>query len=197
MPGSEWLHVRSFFFGHEDHDFVICFDARIVGLIAEYVAAHLQRLEDAGNPVSKFTSNVWPWRNSLKAFFCSEEGFQVQNALSVFTVKLMILPTPFCEFWHVTVPNCHTHTYEAHMKPTYQERSHNVFATLQDISTSFCILLHGQTMHSSGLDNVLASYNTRYYVTDQENNWNSYPQNSYSSPKICGIHEINDLWFLD
>ena len=33
-------------------------------------------------------------------------------------------------------------------------------------------------MHSSGLDNVLASYNTRYYVTDQENNWNSYPQNS-------------------
>ena len=56
------------------------------------------------------------------------------------------------------------------MKPTYQERSHNVFATLQDIRTSFCILLHEQTMHSSGLDNMLASYNTRYYVTDQENN---------------------------
>ena len=29
MPGSEWLHARSFFFGHEDHDFLICFDARI------------------------------------------------------------------------------------------------------------------------------------------------------------------------
>ena len=29
MPGSEWLHSRSFFFSHEDHDFLICFDARI------------------------------------------------------------------------------------------------------------------------------------------------------------------------
>ena len=36
--------------------------------------------------------------------------------------------------------------------------------------------MDSQTMHSSGLDNVLASYNTHYYVTDQENNWNSYPQ---------------------
>ena len=57
------------------------------------------------------------------------------------------------------------------MKPAYQKRSH-VFATLQDIATSFCTLIRGQTIHSSGLDmfDVLASYNTRYYVTDQENN---------------------------
>ena len=145
MPGSEWLHVRSFFFGHEDHDFLICFDARIVGLIAEFAAVHLQWLEDTGNPVSKFTSNVWPWRNSLKAFFLFRRRLSSSKCSFSVYCKIMILPTPFCEFWHVTVPNCHTHTYEAHMKPTYQEHSHNVFATLQDIRTSFCILLHGQS----------------------------------------------------
>ena len=126
-----------------------------------------------------------------KHFFCSEEGFKVQNALSLFTVND---PAPLCEFWHVTVPNHHAHiwgAYETHLSGTFTY----VFATLQDIRTSFRTLIRRQTIHSSILDDVLASCNTGYYVTDQENNKNSYPQQSYSSPKIWGIHEINNMFF--
>ena len=46
--------MNVFFFGREHHDFLICFDARTVGEIAEYAVVHLQRLEDAGKPVAKF-----------------------------------------------------------------------------------------------------------------------------------------------
>ena len=35
----------------------------------------------------KFTSKFWPRRNSLKAFFCPEEGFKVPIALSLFAVN--------------------------------------------------------------------------------------------------------------
>ena len=81
--------------------------------------------------------------------------------------------------------------YETHLTGTFTY----VFATLQDIRTSFRTLIRRQTIHSSILDDVLASCNTGYYVTDQENNKNSYPQQSYSSPKIWGIHEINNMFF--
>ena len=121
MPGPEWLHVRSLFFGHGDHDFLVCFDTRIVGLIAECAAVHLQWLEDAGNPVSKFTSKVWPWRNSLKAFFLFRR--RLSSAKCSFIV--------YCK-WSYQLPSVNfdmslcptvTHTYEAHMKPAYQEHS--------------------------------------------------------------------------
>ena len=121
MPGPEWLHVRSLFFGHGDHNFLVCFDPRIVGLIAECAAVHLQWLEDAGNPVRKFKRNVWPWKNSLKAFFFSEEGFQVQNALSVFTVN-----DPTNSLLWILTCHCaqlsHTHiwgAYETHLSGTF------------------------------------------------------------------------------
>ena len=132
---------------------------------------------------------------SQSIFFCSEEGFQVQNALSLFTVND---PTN-SPLWILT---CHcAQPSRTHMRRIWNLPIRNihayVFATLQDIRTSFCTLIRGQTIHSSGLDDVLASCNTGYYVTDQENNKNSYPQHSYSSPKIWGIHEINDICFLN
>ena len=51
-------------------------------------------------------------RNSLKVLFSAEEGFKVWTALLLFSVNCKgSLPTPFCEFWHVTVPfNIGMHT---------------------------------------------------------------------------------------
>ena len=128
-----------------------------------------------------------------KHFFCSEEGFQVQNALSLFTVNDPTNSPPWILTCHCAQPS------RTHMRRIWNPPIRNihayVFATLQDIRTSFCTLIRWQTIHSSGLDDVLASCNTGYYVTDQENNKNSYPQQSYSSPKIWGIHEINNMFF--
>ena len=36
------------YFCREEHDALICFDARTVRWIADYAEVHLQRLEDAG-----------------------------------------------------------------------------------------------------------------------------------------------------
>ena len=62
MPGPEQLHVCSFFFffGRESHDFLIWLTLELSARYTEYAAVHLQRLEDAGEPVGKFTSRSWP-----------------------------------------------------------------------------------------------------------------------------------------
>ena len=75
-----------FFFFCRWHVFLICFDTRTVGWIEENAAVHLQRLGDAGKPVGKFKSKFWLWRNSIKAFFSSEEGFKVRTARSSFII---------------------------------------------------------------------------------------------------------------
>ena len=131
---------------------------------------------------------------SQSIFFVQKKAFKCKMLFHC--LLQTILPTPLCEFWHVTVPNHHAHMRRIWNLPIRNIHAY-VFATLQDIRTSFCTLIRGQTIHSSGLDDVLASCNTGYYVTDQENNKNSYPQHSYSSPKIWGIHEINDICFLN
>ena len=59
----------------------------------------MQRLED--EPVGKFTSKFWPWKNSLKLFFPQKLLFNCLCKRS--------LPTPFCEFWHVTAPSRQAH----------------------------------------------------------------------------------------
>ena len=70
----------SVFFGREYHgDFLICFDARTVGYIAEYAAEHLHRLEGPGKPKK-------PKQILALKEFCSEEGFQFRAAFSLFTV---------------------------------------------------------------------------------------------------------------
>ena len=91
MPAPDsYMHACSFFFFffyREYHVFLICFDSRTVGWIAEYAVVYLQRLEDATKPAAKFTSKFGPWRDYLKAFFCSEDGFKVRTDLSLFTVN--------------------------------------------------------------------------------------------------------------
>ena len=92
-------------------------------------------------------------RNSLKVFFCAEEGFKVWTALLLFAVNCKwSLPTPFCEFWHVTVPfnigmrtrrirpimRCITLTL-THKKPTYHKHSH--------MSLRLCRMLEWTFMH--------------------------------------------------
>ena len=111
-------------------------------------------------------------RNSLKAFFCAEEGFKVWTALLLFAVNCKrSLPTPFCEFWHVTVPfnigmrtrrirpimRCITLTL-TRKKPTYHNRRafcmrmrqygllkghRSIFCELFTFSTSICRLFSG------------------------------------------------------
>ena len=195
MPGPEWLHVRSLFFGHGDHDFLVCFDTRIVGLIAEVQQCICSDWKMLETQSANLQAKSGLEGILSKHFFCSEEGFQVQNALSLFTVNDPTNSPPWILTCHCAQP------LRTHMRRIWNPPIRNihayVFATLQDIRTSFCTLIRWQTIHSSGLDDVLASCNTGYYVTDQENNKNSYPQHSYSSPKIWGIHEINDICFLN
>ena len=92
-------------------------------------------------------------RNSLKAFLCAEEGFKVWTALSLFSVNCKrSLPTPFCEFWHVTVPfNIGMRTRRirpimrritltlTRKKPTYHKHSH--------MSLRLCRMLEWTFMH--------------------------------------------------
>ena len=92
-------------------------------------------------------------RNSLKVFFCAEEGFKVWTALLLFSVNCKrSLPTPFCEFWHVTVslnigmrarrirPIMRRITLTlTHKKPTYHKHSH--------MSLRLCRMLEWTFMH--------------------------------------------------
>ena len=121
-----------------------------------FTTVHLQWLEDAGKPVGKFIqANSYKkiTRNSLKVFFCAEEGFKVWTALLLFAVNCKrSLPTPFCEFWHVTVPfNIGMRTRRirpimrritltlTRKKPTYHKHSH--------MSLRLCRMLEWTFMH--------------------------------------------------
>ena len=92
-------------------------------------------------------------RNSLKVFFCAEEGFKVCTALLLFAVNCKrSLPTPFCEFWHVTEPfNIGMRTWRirpimrritltlTRKKPTHHKHSHT--------SLRLCRMLEWTFMH--------------------------------------------------
>ena len=125
-----------------------------VGEIAEYAAAHLQLLEDAGKPAGKFTYTFWPWMNSLKAFFfLQEEGFQVRTTLSLFTVnarRLRQLPSV-----DMSMPNRHAQlrigpivrrVRNTDIRNAYQKSSHIYLRLLLDIRTSSYALNHIQTI---------------------------------------------------
>ena len=125
-----------------------------VGEIAEYAAAHLQRLEDAGKPAGKFTYTFWPWMNSLKAFFFSS-GRRLSSSNCSFIVyckRSSASPTSFC--WHVYAQPSRTITNwtnrEARKKHRYQKRLSEkltyFLATLLDIRTSSYALNHIQTI---------------------------------------------------
>ena len=47
---------------------------------------HLQRLEETGKPVGKFTNTFWPRRNSFKTYFLFRRRLPTRTALSLFIV---------------------------------------------------------------------------------------------------------------
>ena len=59
------------------------------------------------NQSANFLSKFWPWRNSLKAdFFVQKKALKFELCCYIVYCRRS-LPTPFCEFWHVTEPNRH------------------------------------------------------------------------------------------
>ena len=108
LSGPGWLHLVVYFV-RECHDFLICFDSRTVGEIAEYAATHRQRLEDAGKPASKFTYTSWLWMNSdlSKHFFSSGRRLSCSNcSFIVYSNALRPRQLPSVD---MSMPNCHAH----------------------------------------------------------------------------------------
>ena len=96
-------------------------------------------------------------RNSLKAFFCAEEGIKVWTALSLFALNCkQSLPTPFCEFDMTLCPYRHPHirirpimrgiTNINPQETCLSETLTYAFATLQDVRMTFCALVHKWTI---------------------------------------------------
>ena len=136
------------------------FDTRSLDLSArlqnmrQCICSDQKTLENSGQIYKQiFIKKIYITRNSLKAFFCAEEGFKVWTALLLFAVNCkQSLPTPFCEFWHVTVPfNIGMRTRRirpimrritltlTRKKPTYHKHSH--------MSLRLCRMLEWTFMH--------------------------------------------------
>ena len=121
IPGPEWLHVRSFFFGHGDHDFLVCFDTRIVGLIAECTAVHLQWLEDAGNSqqiykqhlaLKEFSQSIFLFRRRLSSSKCSfsvycKWSYQLPSVNFDMSLCQTVTHTHMRRIWNPPIRNVH------------------------------------------------------------------------------------------
>ena len=77
--------------------------------MAEYVAVHLQRLEDTEKPVDKFKTHFGLKGIPSKHFSCSEEGLNSSLNCSFIAVycKHVSCQLPSVNFDIVTASNCH------------------------------------------------------------------------------------------
>ena len=126
-----------------------------VGEIAEYAAAHQQRLEDSGKPADQFTYT-----------FCMAMNEFSQSFFFFFLRRLSSLNCSFIVYYKrssvfrqlpsvdMSVPNRHAHVriglIVRHIRNAYQKRLSEkltyFIATLLDIRTSFCALIRRQTV---------------------------------------------------
>ena len=102
---------------------------------------------------------------SQSIFFCSEEGFQVRTALSLFTVNTPCQLPSHYELWHLTAPNHHKHiTIEPIMRCVRNPPIKNAhiypcnYAGYQN--ELWCT--HSQTVYTNGLNNVWVGCNAGY-----------------------------------
>ena len=172
MPGPEWWHVCRFFFLNVNITifwFVLTLElsARLQNTRQSICSEWNKTLE---NQPTNLKANSGLEGILSKPFFCSEEGFKVRTTLSLFTVNCKrSLPTPFCEFWHVTAPNRHAHVritpIVRRIRNSWETRPLEtltyVRATLQDIRTSFCALIRRRTIQTV-LTSAWAGWNAGY-----------------------------------
>ena len=76
------------FFGHEHHDFPICFDARTArldcGILYGRASAAIGRRWKTSRQIYK---QILALKEFSQSIFCSEEGFKVRTAVTLFTVN--------------------------------------------------------------------------------------------------------------
>ena len=130
FPRNGWTW-RAFFFVHEYHDFLICFDASQCCRncrIRDSISAAIKRRWKIIRRIYKHILASKKFSQSI--FFVEEEGFQDQTALSLFTApkKNRSLKTSFR--WHVyPAANRLVHVrigpiVKPRKKLAYQKRSH-------------------------------------------------------------------------
>ena len=102
---------------------------------------------------------------SQSIFFCSEKGFQVRTALSLFTVNTPCQLPSHCELWHLTAPNHHTHiTIEPIVKCVRNQPIKNAHIYPCNYAGYQNELWYPnlQTVYTNGLDNVKVGCNAGY-----------------------------------
>ena len=90
----------------------------------------------------------WPWISWFPTLF-----WRYNCSFIVYCKRS--LPTPFCEFWHVTALNRHAHVrirpivrrIRNPQETRLSETLTYVLATLQDIRASFCALIRRRTIY--------------------------------------------------
>ena len=128
-----------------------------VGEIAEYAAAHQQRLEDSGNPADQFTY-IYTFCMAMNEFSQSF-FFSSRRRLSSLNCSFIVYYKRSSVFRQLpsvdmSVPNRHAHVrigpIVRHIRNAYQKRLSEkltyFIATLLDIRTSFCALIRRQTV---------------------------------------------------
>ena len=105
IPGLEYIFVLFLYVNILISWFILTLAS--VGEIAEYTAAHLQRLEDAGKLTSrKICKHILTLKKLSQSTFLFRRRHSSSNCSFIVYCK-RLLPTPFCEFLHVTAPNRH------------------------------------------------------------------------------------------